>query len=249
VERVERLIAQVAHLADLARSLARGERGLVSIACYPVHVERFLASVIRDYARGHPEVRLDLTKLRDDRRRNIGRSLFEELRDHEIDLAVGPPHTSLGFSGLRLYDAQIVLVVPDGHPLRHSREVSVTALHERPLLIAPTGFFSRQTTEAACFAAGVRTRVAVESASPSALFALARAGQGDAVLPDDYSIIGSASPAYPVLVDGDGVELSTPVWLQWRDGEELPPAVTSFVECARHWATVEGGEPRAAAFT
>jgi hypothetical protein len=53
------------------------------------------------------------------------------------------------------------------------------------------------------------------------------------VLPDDYTVVQSDDFPYPVIVDNTGVEISTPVWLQWAAGRELPASALAFVETAR----------------
>jgi DNA-binding transcriptional LysR family regulator len=70
------VINSIDRLEEFAQNLAAGQDGTVSIACYPVHIERFLGRVIGSFRLDHPRVRFDLTRLRDDRRRGLGRSLL-----------------------------------------------------------------------------------------------------------------------------------------------------------------------------
>jgi DNA-binding transcriptional LysR family regulator len=233
------VLASAERLAEYCANLRSGETGVVSVACYPVHLERFLATVIGEFRTKHPGVRVDLTKVRDDRRRGSGRSLFDELLAREVDLAMGPPHLHLGLTGVKAFDARIVLLLPDDHPSRHRPHVPITLLRDHAVLIAPPEYFSREKVAAAAQRAGFGLNVSAESSSPPALMALGKEGMGWPVLPDDYSLVGQRSQAYPVIVDLDGTELSTPVWLQWSQEDELSPSAQAFADCARRWSEHE----------
>jgi DNA-binding transcriptional LysR family regulator len=226
----ERAVERMIRLSEFADGLRAGERGTVTIACYPVHVERFLGTVVARFRQAHPLVQLDLTQMRDDRRRDQGRSLFDELRSSEVDLAMGPPHTHLdGLSGFEAYIARIVALVSDDHPYRQESSIPVTELAESPVLVAPDGYFSRMRLEEAARRAKVAFTVGAQSSSPPALMVLGKSGLGIPVLPDDYPLVGQHSPPYPVVTDADGNEIATPVWLQWRTNDQLTEASRSLV--------------------
>ena len=233
---------------EYSAGLKRGEAGVVSIACYPVHIERMLARVIGAFHEKHPNIRVDLTNVRDDRRRHAGRSLLEELVAGDVDLALAPPNPQLdGVDGMKVWDASIRVVLPDDHPDRAAVEVPITLLRERPVLIAPPDYFTRNTVASAASAAGFSLDVVAESSSPPALIALAINGLGWAVLPDDYSLVTNASPAFPVLTDRDALTLATPVWVHWRREHEMLPATQLFIDEVRHWVRAEQEFPGVAA--
>lgn len=238
--RARELLDDAERLGAFAQSLLDAERGLVAIACYPVHLERFLAEVIGRFREERPDVRIDLTKLRDDRRRDSGRSLFDELREGLVDLAMGPPHPDLGLHSQWCYDARIVVLYPDEHPNRHRAGVSVLELKEERVLAAPRGFFSREKLAAACAGVGFDLHVEIESASPPALAALGRRGLGLAVLPDDYQVVRDPRFPYPVVETTTGEPLLTPVELQWRADRPLTPNAEAVVRIARELATTAG---------
>jgi DNA-binding transcriptional LysR family regulator len=137
----------------------------------------------------------------------------------------------------------MLLVLPDDHPRRHDAQVPIDVLRDQPILIAPAEYRSREQVDAAARAAGFELSVAAESSSPPALVALASNNLGWAALPDEHSVAHHAAAPYPVIVDGDGEELLTPVWLQWPDDVELSAAASRFVECARGWAGRERATP------
>lgn len=229
----ERAVERIIRLSEFADGLQAGDSGTVTIACYPVHVERFLGTVISRFRRAHPLVQLDLTQMRDDRRRDQGRSLFDELRSGEVDLAMGPPHTHLdGISGFEAYVARIVALVADDHEYRQQPSVPITELAKSPVLVAPDGYFSRMRLEDAARQANMTLTVGAQSSSPPALMVLGKSGLGIPVLPDDYPLVGQHAPPYPVVTDGEGNEIATPVWLQWRATDQPTEASQSLLEIA-----------------
>ncbi len=230
----ERVLQKMSRLAEFADGLATGREATLSIACYPVHVERYLGTVIGRFLNRNPAIHLDLTQMRDDRRRNSGRSLFDELLDFEVDLAMGPPHTHLGgIDGFEAFVARIVALVPDDHPFRESTEIPIEALDGERVLVAPPGYFSRMRLESEARAANVSLLVGAQSSSPPALMVLGKAGLGIPVLPDDYPLVGQHAVPYPTVVNAEGEEIKTPVWLQWRAGEEDSPFISPFLEISR----------------
>lgn len=230
----ESAVGKMARLTEFADALSQGSEGLLSIACYPVHIERFLGTVIEQFLQRNPNVQLDLTQMRDDRRRNLGRSLFDELLDREVDLAMGPPHTHLrGITGFQAYVARIVALVPDEHDARHKPTISIADLAKSPVLTAPEGYFSRRKLESAAHDARVTLTIGAQSSSPPALMVLGKSGLGVPALPDDYPLVGQQNAPYPIVTDASGIEICTPVWLQWRDCEPLTAAAASFAEIGK----------------
>lgn len=235
IPHAERVLERISRLAEFADGLQAGSVGTLTIACYPVHVERFLGTVIERYLATQPRVNFDLTQMRDDRRREAGRSLFDELRDGDVDLAMGPPHQHLGgIGGFEAYVARIVALVPDDHPARFSPTISIRDLANQRLLVAPSGYFSRTRLELAARAANVPLLVGGQSSSPPALMVLGKAGVGIPVLPDDYPLVGQHDHPFPTVTDGEDQEIATPVWLQWRSDDSSRSALaTGFIEVAR----------------
>jgi DNA-binding transcriptional LysR family regulator len=234
VARARVVLNSVERLEEFADNLAAGQDGTISIACYPVHIERFLGSVIGAFRRDYPRVRLDLTRLRDDRRRGLGRSLLEELRDGEVDLAMAPRDPKLSLEGIKVYDAKILALVPDSDPYRHRPTIPVDSLKGRPVLIAPPKYFSRRSVENLARESGFDLQVEADSSTPSALLVLGRQGLGIPILPDDYPLVGQQRYPYPVITSPDGTEVSTPVWLQWRPESSLGPLAEHFLQYVRH---------------
>lgn len=241
----ERVLDGLSRFAEYANGIGRGVSGTLSIACYPVHVERFLGPVVQRVLERYPDITFDFTQMRDDRRRDAGRSLISELIDGEVELAMAPPHQHLpGVAGLYAYTAHIVALVRDDHPSRHAGQVPLAELAAEPLLTAPAGYFSRLRLEAIARASGINLIIGAQSSSPLALMVLGKSGLGIPILPDDYPLVGQHLRPYPVVLDDDGREICTPVWLHWRNDEETLPSVDAFIAEARKQVALEERQGR-----
>jgi DNA-binding transcriptional LysR family regulator len=239
LQRSRSILESVERLQEFCLGMTAEHGGVLSIACYPVHLERFLAAVLGEFRQLMPEVKLDLTRVRDDRRRHSGRSLFDELRATDVELAMGPPQQGGDLEGIHAYDARIVLMLPDDDPSRHERQVPVARLRDRPVMAAPRDYFSREKVAHACRSCGFELIVEIESASPPALIALGQHRVGLPVLPDDYDGVRRERFPYPVLTYA-GEDLLTPVGLQWRADEALSAPASTFVTLARRHAEANG---------
>lgn len=223
---------------DFLRSsedLRNGVTGVVRVACYPAHVKHFLAEVSGRYKHKYPGSRIELAPV--DQSGSAGRALLEQLAQGEVDLAVGPKRVE--FNGQKIYEARLVVVLPDDHPYRFSPEHGVELLRNEPLLLSPKGYFSRSEVERACLAAGFEPRIEAESASWMALLALGHHRVGVPVVPDDTLDESSTARApYPALTDEIGRQITKETWLQWRKNEQLQPAVSNFISFVREFVTL-----------
>lgn len=225
------ILGAVEGLVEFAGGISRGDEGCIRLTCFPIHIDMFLGELARDFLRENPRAAIDWTRVRDDRRQSGGRKMFQELAEGDVDVVVGRPQRGLG--GLPVYDAKIVAVLPDDHEHRNDRVLDVRALREEGLLMAPSGFFSRQVFEEACAALGFEVRVRHEMSRSATLQTLGRCGFGIPVVAND-TLTTKPVINYPVLVDADGSELGTPVWLQWRS-DAASPLTMRFVSFARGW--------------
>lgn len=225
-ERVTVALRAVDRTLEYAKNSANADEGYLSIACYPVHIERILGAALGQLHREHPRVKIDLTQMRDDRRRQWGRNLLDEVEDGQVELAIGPDANRKDLRRQLLYRTSIVALVPDDHPGRYQEQLPVADLRSEPILIAPEQFFSRERVATIAREAGFELDVVVESSTASALLALGRAGIGIPILPDDYPLVGQHPDAYPALIDNAGNAVCTDVFIYWRDNQ-LPSAVAT----------------------
>lgn len=234
LEDAERVLAAAERFRSAAADLASGRSGVVAIACYTPHLERFLAPIIGRFERAHPEVRLQVLEFA-----ATGGDVSAipasaaSLLSGEVDLAVGPRPVS-GADGFLVDQSRIVALVAQGHPMAAMDRVPLRALEGEPLLLqASRDSFSRSAIVRACHLAGFEPSLKLESRSSAALAALAEHGVGVALLPDAVVPRDFSGVVRQITEDGDLLGRET--WLCWREGSLSAPALRAFVDVAIDW--------------
>jgi DNA-binding transcriptional LysR family regulator len=111
-------------------------------------------------------------------------SLEPRLLVGELDLAVvNLPIPGRDLSSEPLFDEDLVLVVPAGHPLIRRAPVDLTDLAEVELLLPPPGTAFRGELDAAASAAGIVLTPLAEVDGLRLIASMAMEGQGPAIVP------------------------------------------------------------------
>jgi DNA-binding transcriptional LysR family regulator len=167
---LEALVADVAALRnELAGTVSLGVLGTTG---------RWLAPrLLTTLADRHPGIRLVVIE-------GTTTSLEPQLLGGRLDLAlVNLPVPGPDLQAAPLFDEDLVLVVPAGHPLAGRREVKLADLEGLPLLLPLRGTAFRDDIEAAARAAGVTLTARTELDGVRLLASLAFEGNGPAILP------------------------------------------------------------------
>lgn len=168
-------------------------RGRVRFGAPPSLCASLVPEVLRAYRRLHPGVDLRLTE-------GGSGDLVRDLEAGELDLAlVIAPAAPRTLAVTPLLHEDLVLVSADPLPRRRAR---ITDLRGRGLVMFREGYDVRETTLAACRAAGFDPEYAVEGGEMDAVLAAVRAGLGPAVVPGmvaDRSGLHAAPFAAPGL--------------------------------------------------
>jgi DNA-binding transcriptional LysR family regulator len=176
--RARRILAEVdAAAADVValRSEVRGTVGIGVIGTVGRWLVPQLLDVVSDR---HPHVALRIVE-------GTSSTLEPQLATGQLDLAVVtlPLHADT-LSTTHLFDEDLVLVVPVGHPLtRGPSPIDFTALGELELLLPLTGTALRDELDEAAAAAGVTLRPRIELDGLRTLASLVFDGHGPALLP------------------------------------------------------------------
>lgn len=224
LEIASRMIDLEKELCTVAERLKKGDEGNIRIACYPAHIQHFLAEVIGSFKRRYPKAKVDFAPI--DHSGTAGQGTLDQLRERKVDVAAGPRR--IEFGGYKMYESKLVVVVSENHPLRRATTISITQLKDEDLLLAPSKYFSRGEVDRACLDAGFSPQVLIESTSWAALHALGRNGVGIAIVPDDTLEAGAT--AYPVLVSMKKTPITKETWFQWRKDQHHSLAVENFIE-------------------
>ncbi len=134
-----------------------------------------LPSILRPYLQANRRVNLRLVCRTSER-------LPEMIASGELDLAVcavefDPP----GLSCKRLWDEELVLVLPVNHP---SRSRSIASYGHEEFILLPSSTITRRILDHALAEKGVELKVVLEHDSPEVIKAMVMAGLGLAILPE-----------------------------------------------------------------
>ncbi|MFE1320076.1 LysR family transcriptional regulator [Kitasatospora phosalacinea] len=172
-------------------------RGRVRFGAPPSLCASLVPQVLRAYRARHPGVDLQLTE-------GGSRDLVRDLEAGQLDLALvitpgsgaapAPPAVT------PLLHEDLVLVSAEPLPRRRPR---IAELRGRDLVMFREGYDVRETTLAACRAAGFEPSYAVEGGEMDAVLAAVRAGLGPAVVPGMVAA-SAALPSTPFAPPGLG---------------------------------------------
>jgi DNA-binding transcriptional LysR family regulator len=178
------VLGQAEAVAERARSLARGDTGVLRVSATPQMIESVFPGFLRRYAEECPGVQV----------RPVEAGAVEQmtlLERGEVHLAIGfHPGDERRFASLALPPLHVLAAYAPSLPIPRAGRgnIEVGALANVPLLLLDRSFGSRKLLDAACRLARVEPRVLFEGAAPHTLLALAEAGLGAAVVPDTVRI-------------------------------------------------------------
>lgn len=236
LEPARRVLAETTRLHATATDIRNGRMGIVAVACYTPHLERFLAPVIGRFQRAHPDVRVEIHEYAATRG-EVGAipGSMAELMDGRVDIALGP-RPATGVDGFIVDESTVVALVADDHAWASRSRIDIAELRDQPLLLVSSrAGFSRSAVERACHAAGFEPAVKLDSASPLALARLAEYGVGVALIPN--ALVPGDFGGHALPVGGAEDILRREVWFCWREGSLFSATVADFVDEARRAAT------------
>lgn len=182
-ERARRIEAEFAALESDVASLRDDVRGSVTLGVIGTTARWLVPLLLEELERRHPAIRvvvLDATTS----------SLIPQLVTGTIDLAVlNLPVQDPDVDVHPLFDEDLVLVAPAGHPLYGMEKVRLDELASHELLLPARGTGFRDDLDADARRVGVELQAKAEFDGVRLLASLAFAGFGAAVLP------ASAAPA------------------------------------------------------
>src|SRR5262245_18528183 len=197
LQRGRRLLTEVDSLAERARALEKGEKGILRLGATPHVIENTLATFLGLYRQRHPGVEVHLVE-------DGGNRLPVRLRNGDIQLMLTVV-VDEGFRHPPLYPVYAVGVSAKHHRLGKRRTVDIGELAHEPLLVLDRTFVGREWLDAACNVARIRPRVLLESRAPHTIIALAAGGHGVAVVPSTVAIRDERVRAAPLTQRGSAI--------------------------------------------
>ncbi|KUZ06744.1 LysR family transcriptional regulator [Burkholderia diffusa] len=227
---VRRLLAAADALPPLARRLARGEAGSLSLAFVSTADYGLLPSLLRAFGARYPQVRLQLAEATSDVQ-------IDELVAGRIDAGLVippvPPRHAAALSYLPVVREPLVVAMPaaaapgvlEDEPV-HLAELAALPLVIFPRRLAP-GFYDIIT---GCYgAAGAIPRIGQEAIQMQTIVSLVSAGMGVALVPQSLRNLRRTGVVYrPLAGDAPVVETG----LVWRTGD-VSPVLAGFIDVVR----------------
>ncbi|UEP47478.1 LysR family transcriptional regulator [Burkholderia ambifaria] len=227
---VRRLLAAADALPPLARRLARGEAGSLSLAFVSTADYGLLPSLLRGFGARYPQVRLQLAEATSDVQ-------IDELVAGRIDAGLVippvPPRHAAGLSYLPVVREPLVVAmpaaaapdVPEDEPV-HLADLAALPLVIFPRRLAP-GFYDIIT---GCYgAAGETPHIGQEAIQMQTIVSLVSAGMGVALVPQSLRNLRRTGVVYrPLAGDAPVVETG----LVWRTGD-VSPVLAGFIDVVR----------------
>jgi DNA-binding transcriptional LysR family regulator len=182
----KRLVSAAIELHELS-SVSKEK---IRMGCYPAHVRRVSAGLLNFSKLFGQEIELELI-VDDERRRAEGATAFEELERGDIDILIAGqnPLQTAQFRSVDLYSWQLVGVTSRhaefSRLFRAKQLLTPSELEDLPLLLSPLGHASRRFVDEAFSQESIVPIVRHQSRSTETLVAMADAGIGIAILPDD----------------------------------------------------------------
>lgn len=173
--RAESILQQVADLQSSAGSMHQLLQGELSIACPSMLATYFLPDLLSGFLNEHPGLTASVTQAGT-------REIETLLLQGEIEVGV----TIAGASAqelelLPLVDEQMVVCVASEHRWSRRRYLTVTDLHEAPMVVYESGYFIREQLDALCRAEQVQPDLRMQSNFLPLLVSMVRQGLGATV--------------------------------------------------------------------
>ena len=158
-----------------ARAVARS--GKVSLACVPSVANHLLPSVVKDFARNYPAVRVKVID-------ESAQTVLDSVRQSQADFGLsflGSQEAELDFTAIRA--ERYVVVVPKEHALARRKTVAWRQLEKEPLVSVSSSSGNRLLIDSAFAKTRKRPTIQYEINHVTGAINLVAAGLGIAIIP------------------------------------------------------------------
>lgn len=224
------ILSQVDRATRNVRRIARGDQGAVTIgminsAPFNPRIQR----ILRDYRERYREVQLSLTEASTP-------DLAKAVLAGTLDAAFVRPLISAdaGLVVENLFDEDVVIALPTGHPLSKQRSLAIGDLADEPWVLFTRVIGSGLYDEiiSACQRAGFSPRIEQQASQVTSIVNLVAAGLGVSMVPESMKQINSQGVTYR-RVEGDPPRARMSV--VYRENH-TSPALTNLLTLARKLA-------------
>jgi DNA-binding transcriptional LysR family regulator len=232
----QRVLAEVDGLHSELEELTGLLRGKLRIGgVYPTGPYD-LFGMLADFRAEHPGVAIHMVE-------DTQEGVLEALRADELDCAftaLNPDALGNEFAATLLWEEEIVVALPAGHPLCRRAEVTFEELAAEDLIAYRENSALRRRLERAMADSGLEPRNAFICTEMGAVRGLASKGLGIAVMPRSIA----EQPGPPIELRPIGpARLTWPIALVWRASRRQTAAGKAFLKVALDYAEKTEAEP------
>jgi LysR family carnitine catabolism transcriptional activator len=184
-------LAQLELLYSQMKEMGQGKRGRLVMSALPSMASEFLPSVLASFRERFPNVDVVLTERKNE-------DVFTALKHREAELGLGcllRPDPDLNW--IPLYQDQLMLVVPQDHPLARQEHATWQELAAFPHIMIGTG-----SAERALMAHGLQAQYAFKVEHTATAVAMVRQGLGVTTLPSSVSASMNMAGVVQMPIDG-----------------------------------------------
>jgi DNA-binding transcriptional LysR family regulator len=175
------LLVHAGALGERAQALRRGDVKVLRVAASALTIEGTFPTFLRRYAERVPDVQLSLVE-QDDPAEHL--NMLERGDVHmSVNVVNNIRVDQVRFASYPLPAFQVLAACPPSLGIKAADAVDIRQVVKHPLLLPSAIVATRMIFDAACRLAGVTPTMLLESRAVHALLALARAGQGVAIVP------------------------------------------------------------------
>lgn len=179
LEQARAALDQLARTERVGREMSRGQLGQIKIGYMTFIAQDFLAPLLKRFSLDRPNIRIELYNMGTEQQRGA-------LVDRSIDIGfmLGPFSIS-GITTCLVRDEDLVVAMPDDHPLTRHDYLTPHDLHGEKLVMGSERMWSvyRRIIFSEFDRLGVSPLIAQEAPTQSAVFALVGAGMGVTIYP------------------------------------------------------------------
>jgi LysR family cys regulon transcriptional activator len=219
----ERILLDSENMARVASQFSRSDEGTLTIATTHTQARYALPSVIAKFKEIFPDVRLVMNQASP---KVIGAMLVEGQTD--IGIATDTLDDQAGILAFPYYSWEHAVVVPEGHPLKSRKKLSLEAIAEWPLITYDEGLTGRARIDRAFERAGVIPDIAMSALDADVIKAYVELGLGVGIIAS-MAFAPERDPGLALIGCGHLFERSTSS-IAVRRGRFLRDYVYRFIE-------------------
>lgn len=226
-ERARLILSDISQIRAVARRAGDPSDGKLRLGLFPTLAPYLLPHVVPVIRKNYPNLSLHLAEEKTE-------DIVRMLQQGELDAALlALPISEDGLKMEILFEEPFVLAVPDDHPLRTKKQVTLADLNGNELLLLDEGHCLREHALEVCALAGANERVDFHATSMETLRQMVAADVGITLMPmlsvkppiartDNLSFLPFADPAP-----------SRTIALVWRSSSALSEFLRELAICFR----------------